>query len=77
LDSGRFHPRSIFLDLDPEAMDEIRVGPLRKLYDPNLLLNHKSDGANVYARGKYTIGKELIDLALDRIRGMTDQCTGL
>jgi tubulin alpha len=77
LDSGRFHPRSILLDLDPEAMDEIRMSPLRNLYDSKLLLNHKSDGANVYARGKYTIGKEFIDLALDRIRGMADQCTGL
>ena len=33
--------------------------------------------ANNYARGHYTIGKEIIDLVLDRIRKSADQCTGL
>ncbi len=28
-------------------------------------------------RGHYTIGKEIIDLVLDRIRKLADQCTGL
>ncbi|KAI1229825.1 hypothetical protein IHE44_0010831, partial [Lamprotornis superbus] len=35
------------------------------------------DAANNYARGHYTIGKEIIDLVLDRIRKLADQCTGL
>ena len=33
--------------------------------------------ANNYARGHYTVGKESIDLVLDRIRRVADQCTGL
>merc|ERR1712087_1083218 len=28
-------------------------------------------------RGHYTIGKEIVDLCLDRIRKLADQCTGL
>ena len=28
----------------------------------------KEDAANNYARGHYTVGKEMIDLVLDRIR---------
>ena len=28
-------------------------------------------------RGHYTIGKEIVDLVLDRIRKLADQCTGL
>nr|KAG5713544.1 hypothetical protein BaRGS_024592 [Batillaria attramentaria] len=35
------------------------------------------DAANNYARGHYTIGKELVDLVLDRVRKLADQCTGL
>jgi len=31
---------------------------------------------NNYARGHYTVGKE-IDLVLDRIRKLADNCTGL
>jgi tubulin alpha len=33
--------------------------------------------ANNYARGHYTIGKEIVDLCLDRIRKLADNCTGL
>ena len=35
------------------------------------------DAANNYARGHYTIGKEQIQLTVDKIRKMTDQCGGL
>ena len=28
----------------------------------------KEDAANNYARGHYTVGKEMIDIVLDRIR---------
>merc|ERR1711883_50223 len=35
------------------------------------------DAANNYARGHYTIGKEIVDLVLDRVRKLADNCTGL
>merc|ERR1712060_573744 len=35
------------------------------------------DAANNYARGHYTIGKEMVDTVLDRIRKLSDNCTGL
>ena len=37
----------------------------------------KEDAANNYARGHYTVGKEMIDSVLDRVRKLADQCTGL
>ena len=37
----------------------------------------KEDAANNYARGHYTVGKEIVDLVLDRIRKLADNCTGL
>ena len=36
----------------------------------------KEDAANNFARGHYTIGKEIVDLVLDRIRKLADNCTG-
>merc|ERR1712055_391379 len=33
---------------------------------PEQLINGKEDAANNYARGHYTIGKEVVDLVLDR-----------
>lgn len=48
--------------------DEVRTGTYRQLFHPEQLVTGKEDAANNYARGHYTIGKEIVDLALDRIR---------
>ena len=58
-------------------VDEVRTGTYRQLFHPEQLITGKEDAANNYARGHYTVGKELIDMVLDRIRKLADQCTGL
>ena len=58
-------------------LDEVRTGTYRQLFHPEQLITGKEDAANNYARGHYTIGKELVDLVLDRIRKLADSCTGL
>ena len=58
-------------------IDEVRTGTYRTLYHPEQLISGKEDAANNFARGHYTIGKEVIDLALDRIRKMADNCTNI
>lgn len=40
----------------------------RQLFHPEQLITGKEDAANNYARGHYTVGKEIIDLVLDRTR---------
>ena len=59
------------------VLDEVRTGTYRQLFHPEQLITGKEDAANNYARGHYTIGKEIVDLVLDRIRKLADQCTGL
>jgi hypothetical protein len=44
------------------------TGTYRQLFHPEQLITGKEDAANNYARGHYTVGKEIIDLVLDRIR---------
>ncbi|KAI1731480.1 trehalase domain-containing protein [Ditylenchus destructor] len=61
--SGKHVPRAIFLDLEPTVVEQLITG--------------KEDAANNYARGHYTIGKELIDTCMDRIRRSAEQCHGL
>ncbi|XP_028851198.1 tubulin alpha-8 chain-like [Denticeps clupeoides] len=75
--SGKYVPRSVFIDLEPSVVDEIRSGMYRHLFHPEQLISGKEDAANNYARGHYTIGKEIVDSVLDRLRKMTDQCSGL
>ena len=75
--SGKHVPRTVFIDLEPTVVDEVRTGTYRQLYHPEQLISGKEDAANNYARGHYTIGKEIVDLVLDRIRKLADNCTGL
>lgn len=58
-------------------IDEVRTGTYRQLFHPEQLISGKEDAANNYARGHYTVGKEMVDLVLDRIRKLADQCCGL
>ncbi|KFO87683.1 Tubulin alpha-5 chain, partial [Buceros rhinoceros silvestris] len=73
--AGKHVPRAIFVDLEPTV-----IGSVRKSLDivpKSPRRAGKEDAANNYARGHYTIGKEIIDQVLDRIRKLADQCTGL
>jgi tubulin alpha len=74
--NGKYVPRAIFMDLDPSPIDEIRTGGYRQLFHPELLISGKEDAANNYARGHYTIGKEMVDNVIDRVRRVAGQSLG-
>ncbi|XP_038077681.1 tubulin alpha-2 chain-like [Patiria miniata] len=76
-ETHRFRARTLFVDLEPSAIDEIRTGAYRQLFHPEQLITGKEDAANNYARGQYTVGRELVDHTLDRIRRLTDDCNNL
>ncbi|XP_071517809.1 tubulin alpha-2 chain isoform X2 [Panulirus ornatus] len=75
--SGKHVPRAVFVDLEPSVVDEVRSGIYRQLFHPEQLITGKEDAANNYARGHYTIGKEIVDVVLDRLRKLVEQCAGL
>ncbi len=66
----------MFAAKEPTVVDEVRTGTYRQLFHPEQLISGKEDAANNFARGHYTIGKEIVDLVLDRIRKLADNCTG-
>ena len=76
-DSGKLVPRAVFVDLEPTVVNQIRNGPRRNLFHPEQLISGKEDAANNYARGHYTVGKELVDLVMDRIRKIADSCDSI
>ncbi|VDQ06237.1 unnamed protein product, partial [Trichobilharzia regenti] len=75
--SGKLIPRAVMVDLEPTVLDEIRTGMYKQLFHPHQLISGREDAANNYARGHYTIGKDIIDYTLDRIRKIADHCNGL
>ncbi|XP_029039496.2 tubulin alpha chain-like [Osmia bicornis bicornis] len=68
-------PRTLIVDLEPTAIDEIRTGTYRKLFSSDSLISGKEDASNNYARGYYTIGKEAIDLVLHRVCKLWESCS--
>ncbi|GFH55775.1 tubulin alpha chain [Chaetoceros tenuissimus] len=75
--SGKHVPRAVMVDLEPTVTDSIRTGDYRSLYHPESIISGKEDAANNYARGHYTIGKDIIDKVLDQIRKQADNCSAL
>ncbi|EIW69451.1 tubulin alpha-1A chain [Tremella mesenterica] len=75
--AGKHVPRSLYVDLEPNVIDEVRTGTYRSLFHPETMITGKEDAANNYARGHYTIGKELVDTVLEQVRRLADNCSGL
>merc|ERR1711881_176316 len=59
--AGKYVPRAVMMDLEPTVIDEVRTGTYRQLFHPEQLIS----------------GKENVDLVLDRVRKLADNCTGL
>lgn len=76
-ENGKYVPHSIFIDLEPTVIHEIRTGKHRNFYHPETLISGKEDAANNYARGHYTVGKEIIDRVLGQIRRQVEKFSGL
>jgi len=95
--SGKYVPRSLYIDLEPNVIDEVRTGKYRELFHPETMITGKEDAASnceyrhsmhsrfdgvclngsIDARGHYTVGKEKIDVILDKVRRLVDNCSGL
>jgi tubulin alpha len=67
-----FVPRQVTVDLEPSVVDDVRTGGYADLFHPEFLINANEDAANNFARGHYTIGKEMIDAVAELIRKLTD-----
>ncbi|XP_040855771.1 tubulin alpha-1C chain-like [Ochotona curzoniae] len=75
--TGKHVPRAVFADLEPTVIDEVRTGTYRQLFHPEQLITGKEDAANNYARGYYTVGREIIEPVQEQIRKLAEQCSGL
>merc|ERR1719356_1692868 len=70
--AGQFVPRNLYCDLEPTVLDDVRRSNRASLFHPEYLVNAKEDAANNFARGHYTVGKEMMDIVSDRLRKLVD-----
>merc|ERR1712039_813724 len=52
--------------------DDVRTGDFSQMFHPEFLMGGKEDAANNFARGHYTVGKEILDQVNDRLRKLVD-----
>jgi len=75
--TNSFVPRTVMVDLEPGVINDVRTGEYKDLYHPQNLICGKEDAANNYARGHYTVGKEILEQTMDEIRRIAGDCEGL
>jgi tubulin alpha len=44
--SGKYVPRSLYIDLEPGCIDDVKTGPYRSLFHPETMITGKEDAAN-------------------------------
>lgn len=76
-ESGMVVPRSLFLDLDPSIINEIKTGPYRQLYHPTHMIAGREDAAKNYAKGRYSGPTQVVDQILESMRQLVEQCDDL
>jgi len=59
------------------VIDEIRNGEYKDLFHPSQMISGKEDAANNYARGHYTVGKDILSMVNNSVRVLTEQCDSL
>ncbi|KAK1385553.1 Tubulin beta chain [Heracleum sosnowskyi] len=69
---GRFVPRAVIMDLEPDTMDSVRTCPYSQIFRPVNFLFGQSGTGNNWAKGHHTEGAELIDSVLDVVRKEAD-----
>jgi len=75
--SGKFTAKSVFIDLEPDVIDQLKTGTYREIFPVDHMIFGKEDTGQNFARGYGDAGKQYIDTCLDRIRKVADGCSGL
>lgn len=69
-----FCPRSLLIDLEPSTLDQVRGRADGQLYRPDQYVFDQVGSGNIYARGYYGEGAELVERAIEAVRKQTETC---
>ncbi|CAI8508067.1 Tubulin beta chain (Beta tubulin) [Hanseniaspora opuntiae] len=75
--SGKYVPRSINVDLEPATLEAVRYSKLGNLFRPDNFVNGQSSAGNVWAKGHYTEGADLIESVMELVRREAENADSL
>jgi len=70
-------PRNIFIDLEASCIAQIKKSTMGKQFLDEYYIYGKEDAANNFARGHYTVGKELMDRVNEKVKQIVEACDNL
>jgi tubulin alpha len=70
-------PRNLFIDLEASCIQQIKKSSMGKQFYDEYYLHGKEDAANNFARGHYTVGKELMDVVNEKVKNIVEACDNL
>ena len=76
-DKGAYVPRNLSVDLEPNVIDDVKTSDIGSLFWSQYLLHGYEDAANNYARGRYSVGRDIIDKVNRALRKLVEQCDSL
>ena len=74
--NGKYTPRTLFIDTDPEIINKIKTSNLQNLYSKNFYVNCKEDSGSNYGRASFLF-KLCLDEIKNKINKLIDSCDKL
>ena len=66
--SGHYLARAVLADLEPGCLDQVRAGSFAAIFNPDNYVHHFSSAGNLWAKGYYTEGQEIVEQTLEVVR---------
>lgn len=74
---GKYVPRAVLVDLEPGTIDNVKSSNIGNLFRPDNYIFGQSSAGNVWAKGHYTEGAELVDSVMEVVRREAEGCDSL
>ncbi|KAL4485000.1 hypothetical protein ABPG74_020177 [Tetrahymena malaccensis] len=75
--SGQFIPRSVYFDLESNTINQVKTSAQKQLFNPEFLVSDNQDKPKTFARGYYQVSSQYMELCLDKIRKLAENCSNL
>lgn len=76
-DCGRYVPRALMADMEPDVTDAILMSKQKNLFDPITLITGMESAYGCFSAGYCKRSTHLCGLVLQQFRSMVEQCDGL
>ena len=72
--SKKYITRNLSIDLDPNTINDIKTSEYCELFSNEYLVNHFEDAGNIFARGYYTVGIQIMYEFNNQLRKLVETC---